>query len=163
MRITSLSNAKPLPLFARTGSPRLALACVWLMMVLLVGCTSVPESSPCMRQQTEADYVVYFRSWNSISLIKPDVTGTTSGLGMRPKTFTADGFVMLMNNLVRPRNFVVVVVDRTYNPDPTETKGGLETIETYFRQLGFQRIAFQDGSAWDSEKGYPILKERRLD
>jgi len=152
-----------LPHFTRTKSPRLQLAFVLAIAVWLAGCASVSNPNPSIRQQAEADYVVNFQSWNAISFIKPDLTGAASGVTVHPKTFTADAFVMLMNNLKRPRNFVVVIVDRSYNPDPVETKGGMDTIEKFFQQLGFQRIAFQDGSAWDSEKGYPILRDRRLD
>ena len=129
----------------------------------LAGCASVPDSNPSMRQRAEADFVINFQSWNAISFVKPDITGTASGVRMWPKTFTADGFVLVMNNLNRPRNFVVVALDRSYSPDPAEAKGGMDTIEKFFQQLGFHRIAFQDGSAWDSEKGYPILRDHRLD
>jgi hypothetical protein len=136
---------------------------VQLLAACLAGCASVSDSSPAMRQRAEADFVINFQSWNALAFLKPDITGTVSGVGVRLKTFTADGFVLVMNNLNRPRNFVVVALDRSYSPDPAEAKGGMETIEKFFRDLGFQRIVFQDGSAWDSEKGYPILRDHRLD
>ena len=152
-----ISLSIPLPQFV------CRLLLVLLAASCLTGCESPNPSNTAMLQREEADYVVNFQSWNAISFVKPDITGTASGLAVHQKTFTADGLALLMNNLKRPRNFVVVIVDRSYSPDPTETKGGLDTIEKYFRQLGFQRIAIQDSSAWDPEKGYPILRDHRLD
>src|SRR6267143_1535380 len=50
-------------------------------------CATKPESSPAVQQQNKADLVVNFQSWNAISFLKPDITGT-GGVTFRPKTFT---------------------------------------------------------------------------
>src|SRR5438132_9075766 len=73
---------------------------VWLS---LAGCATTPESSPASRQQAEADLVVNFQSWNAISFIKPDITGTASALTFRPKTFTKEAVVKLLRNMKTPR------------------------------------------------------------
>ncbi len=130
-----------------------------IALAAATSCASVPESSPGVRQQAEADYVVNFQSWKTISFIKPDITGTATSLSVRPKTFTRDGIVKLLNNLKQPRRFIVVVLDRRHLPDPAESEGGMNAIQQFFQDLGFQRVAFQDGSAWDNATGYPILRD----
>src|SRR6266404_7157393 len=134
----------------------------WMcLLVLLIfgGCASVPDSSPSSSQQAEADLVVNFQSWNAISFIKPDIAGTTGGLTIRPKTFTREAVVKLLNNLKLPRTFVVVVLDRRYIPDPMVAGGGMNEIQKFFQDLGFNRVAFQDGSAWNRAEGMPVVRD----
>ena len=103
----------------------------WLLVVFLAvaGCETVPDTAPSWRQQTEADLVVNFQSWNAISFIKPDITGTASMLTFRRKTFTREAVVKLLRNMKIPRGFVVVILDRQYTPDPMTTAGGMDEIQ----------------------------------
>ena len=137
---------------------------LWLGLFLaaciaLAGCATTPESAPSSRQQAQADLVVNFRSWNAISFIKPDITGTANALAVWPKTFTRDGVEKLLRNLKMPRDFVVVVLDRRYEPDPMTAAGGMDAIQKFFQDQGFRRVAFQDGSAWTRSQGYAILRD----
>jgi len=75
------------------------------------------------------------------------------------KTFTSAGFVKLLRNLKTPRNFVVVVLDRTYSPDPVNVKGGMEAIQEFFEELGFRRVVLQDGAALRSGSGRVVLRD----
>jgi hypothetical protein len=129
------------------------------LVLVLAGCATMPPSTPASRQQDEADLVVSFRSWNSIAFIKPDVTGTAGALTIRAKTFTREGVVKLLHNLTTPKGLVVVVLDRRYSPDPMVANGGMDEIQKFFEELGFRRIAFQDGSALDGSDGLPILRD----
>ena len=138
--------------------------CFNLHMILaatmfLAGCASLSDSNPALSQQAEADYVLNFQSWNTMSFIKPDITGTATGMSVKPKTFTAEAVVKLLNNMKRPRRFVVVVLDRRHSPDPVEAEGGMDAIQKFFMDLGFKRVAFQDGSGWDRTNGYAILRD----
>ena len=134
--------------------------CLLLLHVLfLAGCASVPNSSQASRQQQEADLVVHFQSWDAISFIKPDISGTAGSLVLRPKTFRRDGIVKLLNNLKMPRQFVVVVLDRRYEPDPMTANGGMDAIQKFFMDLGFRRVAFQDGADWNRNEGLKILRD----
>src|SRR5260370_40948723 len=124
----------------------------WMcLLVLLIsgGCASVPDSSPSSSQQAEADLVVNFQSWNAISFIKPDIAGNAGGLTVRPKTFTREAVVKLLNNLKLRRTFVVVVLDRRYSPDPIVAGGGMNEIQKFLPALGFHRVSFQDRAAWN--------------
>jgi hypothetical protein len=125
-----------------------------LLLLGFVGCASIPENAPSSRQQAEADLVINFQSWNSISFVKPDVTGNANALMYRQKTFRKSGFVKLLNNLKLDRKFVVVVLDRAYSPDPATAYGGMDEIQKFFVDLGFQRVAFQD-----SASGFRIIKD----
>src|SRR5258707_7746216 len=61
----------------------------WLLLcTVLGGCATTPQDSPALRQQEEANLVINFQSWNSISFIKPDIAGTAGSLRIRTKTFT---------------------------------------------------------------------------
>src|SRR5205814_5529595 len=77
-----------------------------LLGTVLTGCATMPPSSPALRQQAQADLVVNFQSWRSISFLKPDLTGTAGALTLRTKTFTREAVVKLLRNLTRPREFV---------------------------------------------------------
>src|SRR5437773_1981928 len=90
----------------------------FVILLALAGCETFPDTAPSSRQQAEADLVVNFQSWNAISFIKPDITGTASMLTFRRKTFTREAVVKLLRNLKGPREFVVVVLHRQYSPDP---------------------------------------------
>ena len=129
----------------------------------LVGCKSMPDAGPSSRQQIEAELVVNFQSWNAISFVKPDITGAAGTLSFRRKTFTREGIVKLLRNLKVGRRFVVVVLDRRYSPDPMTAAGGMDEIQDFFQQLGFRRVAFQDGSAWQWGEGMPILRDTARD
>jgi hypothetical protein len=128
----------------------------------LAGCVSGPESAPALRQQAQADLVVNFQSWNAIAFVKPDITGAAGGLAVRAKTFTGPAFEKLLSSLKTPRGFVVVILDRRYNPDPMTAHGGIDAIEQFFGELGFHRIAFQDSLALDRPNADPILKDVTL-
>jgi hypothetical protein len=130
-----------------------------LICVGLAGCATVPESSLASRQQAEADLVVNFQSWNAILFIKPDITGTASALTFRPKTFTKQAVVKLLHNLKTQREFVVVILDRQYNPGPKGLLGGMDEIQTFLEELGFQRVAFHDGAVRNRTEGMPILRD----
>jgi hypothetical protein len=119
----------------------------------------MPQSSSASRQQEEADLVVNFQSWNSISFLKPDITGMAGAQTVRAKTFTRSGVEKLLRNLKLPRDFVVVVLDRRYSPDPMVAHGGMDEIQKFFEGLGFRRIAFQDGAALGRTGGMPILRD----
>src|SRR2546422_11158366 len=95
-----------------------SLAGCLLVGIGLAGCATTPDSAPSSRQQAEADLVVNFQSWNAISFIKPDITGTASAVTIRPKTFTGPAVEKLLRNLKIPRDFVVVVLERQHSPDP---------------------------------------------
>src|SRR5690348_7010365 len=114
---------------------------------LLAGCETAPPPSPALRQQAEAGLVVRFRSWNSIVILKPNLTGMAGSMPTTEKVFTAPAFEKVLRNLKVPRDFVVVVLDRQYSPDPAVARGGMDYIEQFFQELGFHRIAFQDGTA----------------
>src|SRR6266404_1649536 len=130
-----------------------------ILCLALAGCATEPASTPSLRQQAEADLVVEFQSWNAISFIKPDITGTAGMLSFRRKTFTKEAVVKLLHNLKVPRKFVVVVLDRQYSPDPIGPAGGMDEIQRFFQDLGFRRVALQDGAAWNRVSGMPILKD----
>jgi hypothetical protein len=112
-----------------------------------------------MEQQAPADLVVGFQSWNSVWLIKPDVTGIVGALPAHTKTFTSAGFEKLLRNLKTPRGLVVVVLDRTYSPDPVTAKGGMDAIQSFFEELGFRRIVIQDGEALRAGSGRVVLRD----
>jgi hypothetical protein len=130
--------------------------------VMLVGCETSPQPTPASHQQADADMVVSFQSWHSISFIKPEVMSTAGTLTARTKTFASEGFVKLLNNLKTPREFVVVVLDRRYSPDPATSNGGLDAIERFFAGLGFRRIVLQDGTAIDRNLGQAILRDTTM-
>jgi hypothetical protein len=130
-----------------------------VLCVGLVGCATTPDSSPALLQQAEADLVVNFQSWNAISFIKPDVAAVTGVLTSRPKTFTRQALVKLLDTLKTPRGFVVVVLDRRYSAGAKGSAGGIDDIQTFFEGLGFQRVAFQDGAAWTRTEGLPIVRD----
>src|ERR1041385_7919729 len=143
---------------------RYAIAQLLLMVSFLclavAGCATAPESSnPASQQQAEANLVVNFQAWNAISFIKPDLTGKASGLAVRAKTFTRDGVVKLLNNMKMPRDFVVVVLDRRHDPDPATTGGGMDEIQKFFQSLGFRRVSFHDGAAWNRGEDVPVLRD----
>src|SRR2546430_925494 len=117
----------------------------WMLICMVLGgCATTPQTSLALRQQAQADLVVSFQSWNAISFLKPDITGTAGSLRVRTKTFTRAAVVKLLRNLKMPRGFVVVVLDRRYTPDPMVTNGGMDEIQKFFEGLGFERIAFHD-------------------
>jgi len=133
-----------------------------LVCLALSGCTTTPQSSPASRQREEADLVIAFQSWNSISFMKPDITGMAGAQTVRAKTFTRAAVVKLLRNLKTPRGFVVVVLDRRYAPDPMAANGGMDEIQRFFEELGFRRIAIQDGAALDETGGLPILRDSTI-
>ena len=133
-----------------------------LLCIVVAGCAIVPQSSPASRQQAEADLVVNFQSWNCISFIKPDFTGAAGALAVRAKTFTRAAVAKLLRNLNTPRDFVVVVLDRRYDPDPMFANGGMDEIQKFFAGLGFRRIAFHDGAASNRTGDLPILRDTPL-
>ena len=132
---------------------------VFSLCVGLVGCATAPPPTPASRQQAEADLVILFQSWNSIAFIKPDITATAGAMPVRTRTFSGPAFEKLLRNLKTPRGFVVVVLDRRYRPDPAAAHGGMDALEQFFAELGFHRIAFQDGGAWRRPGGLSILKD----
>src|SRR3974377_938077 len=133
---------------------------VFLSLVLVGGgCATAPVSPEAMEQQQQADLVVGFQSWNSVWLIKPDVTGITGALPEHTKTFTSAGFEKLLRNLRTPRGFVVVVLDRTYSPDPMTAAGGMDAVQGFFEELGFRRVVLQDGEALRSGSGRVVLRD----
>ena len=79
----------------------------------------------------------------------------------RPKTFTREGVVKVLNNLKLGREFIVIVLDRRYSPDPMTAGGGTVEIRRFFHELGFRRVAFHDGAAWHPDQGMPILGDER--
>jgi hypothetical protein len=129
---------------------------------MMAGCATMPQSSPAVRQQAQADLVVNFQSWNSMSFIKPDITGMAGALPVRAKTFTRAALVKLLRNLHTPREFAVVVLDRRYDPDPLVANGGMDAIQEFFEGLGFRRIAFQDGAALGRPGDLPILRDSTI-
>jgi hypothetical protein len=140
-------------------NPKYRHVTMFLFCLAFAGCRTVPDTTPSARQQAEADLVLNFQSWRAISFIKPDVTGTANTMTFRSKTFTRDGMVKLLRNLKVNRDFVVVVLDRQYYPDPITAAGGMDEIQHFFQELGFHRIAFQDGAAWNHADGMPILRD----
>ena len=133
-----------------------------LLCAIMAGCATAPQSSPALNQQAQADLVVNFQSWNSIAFLKPDITGTAGTLRVRTKTFTREAVVKLLRNLKTPRGFVVVVLDRRYSPDPLVANGGLDEIQKFFAELGFRRIAIQDGASLDPTGGPAVLRDKTL-
>jgi len=121
------------------------------------GCATAPVSPEAMEQQEQADLVVGFQSWNSVWFIKPDVTGIAGALPEHIKTFTSAGFEKLLRNLRTPRGLVVVVLDRTYSPDPMTAAGGMDAIQGFFKELGFRRVVLQDGEALRGGGGRVVL------
>src|SRR5205814_7467632 len=111
------------------------------------------------RQQAEADLVVNFQSWNAISFIKPDITGTASALTFRPKTFTKEAVVKLLRNMKTPRGLAVVVLDRHYDARGRNSTTAMDEIQGFFEGLGFGRVAFQEGAAWNRAEGMTILRD----
>jgi len=125
----------------------------------VAGCASAPVSPIVAEQQAKADLVVGFQSWNSIWFIKPDITSIAGALPEHTKTFTSAAVVKLLRNLATPRGFVVVVLDRTYTPDPMVADGGMDAVQKFFEELRFQRIVFQDGAALSGAGGRAILRD----
>lgn len=141
---------------------------MWRLSILLAvctvlaGCETAPPSGPGLRQQAQADLVVRFQSWNSMVFLKPNPTAMTGAMSTTEKPFTAPAFEKVLRNLKVPRDFVVVVLDRRYRPDPVTAHGGMDFIGQFFQELGFRRIAFQDGAAPGPAGDLPILRDRRL-
>src|ERR1051326_121072 len=102
-----------------------------ILLVNLVGCVTAPVSPEAQLQQEQADLVIKWQSWNSISFVKPDITGTPGALPEHIKTFTNAGLVKLLRNLKTPRGLVVVILDRRYSPDPVSADGGLDAIQGF--------------------------------
>ena len=144
---------------AEERGQRLVPFAAFLLLFVFVGCATIPETAISSRQQAEANLVVNFQSWNTISFIKPDITGNANALTFRQKTFRKSGFVKLLNNLKIDRKFVVVVLDRAYYPDPATAYGGMDEIQKFFTDLGFGRVAFQEGGARDKTGGLPIIRD----
>ena len=130
-----------------------------VVCISLAGCATAPVSPEAMEQQAQADLVVGFQSWNSVWLIKPDVTGIAGALPEHTKTFTSAGLEKLLRNLRTPRGFVVVVLDRTFSPDPMTAAGGMDAIQGFFEELGFRRVVLQDGEALRRGSGRVVLKD----
>jgi len=129
---------------------------VWMVFA---GCATAPVSPEALEQQGQADLVVGFQSWNSIWLMKPDITGMAGAMPSRIKTFTSAGFVKLLRNLKTPRDFVVVVLERGYSPDPMVANGGMDAVQKFFEELGFRRIVLQDGAALSGVGGRVVLRD----
>jgi hypothetical protein len=138
------------------------LSILWIICSVLAGCAAAPPAGPASAQQAQADLVVSFQSWNSISFIKPDITGTTGALPVRKKTFRRAAFEKLVKGMKTPHDFVVVVLDRRYEPDPMSANGGMDAIQAFFQGLGFRRIAFQDGGAPRMGGDLPILRDTAI-
>ena len=119
-------------------------------------CATKPESSPAFQEQNEADLVVNFQSWNAISFLKPDITGT-GGVTFRPKTFTKQAVVKLVHTLQIRTNFVVVVLDRQYSAGARASM--MDEIQAFFEGVRFQRVAIQDGAAWNRTEGLRIVRD----
>ena len=141
------------------GGRALRFSVALVILLALLGCQTGPDTTTSARQQAEADLVVSFQSWNAISFIRPDIAGTSSMLTFRRKTFTREAVVKLLHNLKVRREFVVVVLDRQYSPDPATTAGGMDEIQKFFQELGFRRVSFHDGAAWNQAEGMPILRD----
>jgi hypothetical protein len=136
-----------------------------LLLVLwfcAAGCRTTPVSPLALEQQARADLVVGFQSWNSVWLIKPNISGLTGALPEHTKTFTAAAFVKLLRNLKTPRDWVVIVLDRTYGPDPMVAHGGMDAIQKFFEELGFRRIVIQDGVALSGGGGKAVLRDASI-
>jgi hypothetical protein len=127
--------------------------------MVFAGCATAPVSPEALEQQAQADLVVGFQSWNSVWLIKPDVSGMAGAMAVRTKTFTSAGFEKLLRNLKTPRDFVVVVLDRRYSPDPMTANGGIDAVQKFFEELGFRRVVLQDGAALNGGGGRVILRD----
>ena len=123
----------------------------------------MPPASPASLQQAEADLVVNFQAWNSITFIKPDLTGIVGGMSFRTKSFTCAAVVKLLHNLDMPRELVVVVLENGYDPNPKVANGGMDEIQKFFGGLGFRRIVFQDGGAWGRSGNLPILRDATIE
>ena len=133
------------PLQPKGCAPILRLGLLLQACIILSGCATPQESSPALRQQAEADFVVSFQSWKAISFLKPDLAGTAGTLTVRRKTFTRAAVEKLLHDSKRPKQFIVVILDRQYNPDPLAAGGGIDAIRKFFQGLGFRRVVFQDG------------------
>ncbi len=133
-----------------------------LLMITLGGCATAPISPEALEQQQQADLVVNWQSWNSLWLVKPDITGTPGALPEHIKTFTSAGFLKLLRNLKTPCDFVVVILDRRFSPDPVSADGGMDSIQKFFEKLGFHRVAFQDGVALEGGGGRVVLKDTSM-
>lgn len=130
-----------------------------VLCIGLAGCATEPVPPIALAQQEQADLVVGFQSWNSVWIIKPDVTGIMGALPEHTKTFTSAGFVKLLRSLRTPRSFVVVVLDRAYSPDPVGAKAGMDAIQDFFEELGFHRVVLQDGVALRGGSGQVVLRD----
>jgi hypothetical protein len=133
----------------------------WAILGCLViaSCATAPVSPEAVEQQAQADLVVGFQSWNSVWLMKPDITSMAGVMPGRTKTFTSAGFEKLLRNLKTPRDFAVVVLDRQYSPDPMTSNGGMDAVEKFFEELGFRRIVLQDGAALSGAGGRVVLRD----
>jgi hypothetical protein len=130
-----------------------------VLCISLAGCATAPVSPEAFEQQAQADLVVGFQSWNSVWFIKPDITSLAGALPERTKTFTSSAVVKLLRNIRTPRDFVVVVLDRRYSPDPASAKGGMDAIQGFFEELGFRRVVLQDGAALSGGGGRVVLRD----
>jgi hypothetical protein len=135
------------------------LGSLFVLCLGLAGCTTPQVPAVALEQQEQADLVVGFQSWNSVSVLKPDLAGMAGAMPGRTKTLTGDGLVKLLRNLKTPRDFVVVILDRTHTPDPVSVRGGMDAIQGFFEELGFRRIVLQDGAALSGSGGHVVLRD----
>ena len=66
------------------------------LCLMLAGCATAPPSDPASLQQAQADPVIDFQSWNSISFIKPDIAGTPGALPGHGRSFSGPAFEKLV-------------------------------------------------------------------
>ncbi len=108
-----------------------------LLCAMLAGCATLPQSSPALRQQAQADLVVNFQSWNSIAFLKPDITGTAGTLRVRTKTFTRAAVVKLLRNLKDAAGICGCGSGQTIQPRSDGRQGRHGRDPEVLRRVGF--------------------------
>lgn len=97
-------------------------------------------------QQDEADVVVSFWHWDSLSLVKPKKNGD---LDKRALVQALDG--------IKKKNLIVVILDKRMAPRGKEVSA--DDLVQSFNDLGFRRVVVQLSAGRSHPTGLPILKD----
>lgn len=100
-------------------------------------------------QQAEADMVIHFWHWDSLSLSKPRI-GTD---------LNKQKLVRELSRSKTKKNFVVVILDKGAEPEGKEVS--VDDLVESFHKLGFRRVVIQQAVGRAHPDGLPILKDSK--
>lgn len=121
----------------------LILLCFFLVILQTYG---KEEQQLAFTQQTEADAVVDFWHWDSLSLRKPKI-----------KRDLNKGSLIQAFDGVKKKNLVVIILDKRVAPNGK--KVSLDALVKDFHKFGFTRVVVQLSSGRSHPTGLPILKD----